>query len=90
MINTIDKDDQEITNEESGITGSDKDTAMSILKEVGDEINGDSENFESVLILVKIRGRYLRYSSGVNNAMEDVGQLDVIKHDLIRRIVGGK
>jgi hypothetical protein len=39
---------------------------------------------------VKIRGRYLRYSSGVNNAMEDVGQLDVIKHDLIRRIVGGK
>lgn len=90
MTNTIDKDDQEITNEESGITGSDKDTAMSILKEVGDEINGDSENFESVLILVKIRGRYLRYSSGVNNAMEDVGQLDVIKHDLIRRIVGGK
>ena len=65
-----------------------KEKAKELLKTVGEEIEGDPKNFESLLILVKIGGRYLKYTSGTKNVIEDVGQLEVIKHDMINSMIG--
>ena len=67
-----------------------KEKAKELLKTVGEEIEGDPKNFESLLILVKIGGRYLKYTSGTKNVIEDVGQLEVIKHDMINSMIGSK
>ena len=67
-----------------------KEKAKELLKTVGEEIEGDTKNFESLLILVKIGGRYLKYTSGTKNVIEDVGQLEVIKHDMINSMIGSK
>ena len=67
-----------------------KEKAKELLKTVGEEIEGDPKNFESLLILVKIGGRYLKYTSGTKNVIEDVGQLQVIKHDMINSMIGSK
>ena len=67
-----------------------KEKAKELLKTVGEEIEGDPKNFESLLILVKIGGRYLKYTSVTKNVIEDVGQLEVIKHDMINSMIGSK
>ena len=67
-----------------------KEKAKELLKTVGEEIEGDPKNFESLLILVKIGGRYLKYTSGTKNVIEDVGQLEVINHDMINSMIGSK
>ena len=67
-----------------------KEKAKELLKTVGEEIEGDPKNFESLLILVKIGGRNLKYTSGTKNVIEDVGQLEVIKHDMINSMIGSK
>ena len=67
-----------------------KEKAKELLKTVGEEIEGAPKNFESLLILVKIGGRYLKYTSGTKNVIEDVGQLEVIKHDMINSMIGSK
>ena len=67
-----------------------KEKAKELLKTVGEEIEGDPKNFESLLILVKIGGRSLKYTSGPKNVIEDVGHLEVIKHDMINSMIGSK
>ena len=48
--------------------------------------NVEPKEFDSLTVLVKIKGKYLKYSIGIVDALLDVGQLEAIKHDILKKM----
>lgn len=81
MTKIINTKRQEIESEEK----TKKDFALELLNRAGKNIS-EAKKIESLFILVKTDGQYLRYSTGTDNIMEDVGQLELLKFDILKRM----
>ena len=66
-----------------------KDFALGLLDSIKEKVS-DGKELESSFILIKIDGQYLRYSTGTDSVMEDIAQLELLKHDLLNRMTQSK
>lgn len=55
-----------------------------VLDAVASKVNEDGAT--DILVLLKTDGVYSRYSTSINDAMEIVAQLEVLKYDILRRM----
>jgi hypothetical protein len=55
-----------------------------VLDAVASKVNEDGAT--DILVLVKTDGVYSRYSTSIDNAMEIVAQLEILKYDILRRM----
>lgn len=55
-----------------------------VLDAVASKVNEDGAT--DILVLLKTDGVYSRYSTSIDNAMEIVAQLEVLKYDILRRM----
>ena len=85
MTDIIGVNGKEIKSEEK----SKKDFALELLNSIKEKIS-EGKNLESCFILLKIDGQYLRYPTGTDNVMEDIAQLELLKHDLLNRMTEAK
>ena len=66
-----------------------KDFALQLLNSVSEKVS-ESKKLDSLFILVKADEQYFRYSTGTDNIMEDVAQLELLKHDILKRMPEAK
>lgn len=85
MTDIIGTDGKEIKSEGK----SKKDFAIELLNNIEKKIS-EGKNLDSSFILLKLDGQYLRYSTGTDNVMEDIAQLELLKHDLLNRMTQAK
>ena len=85
MTDIIGADGKEIKSEGK----SKKDFAIELLNSIEKKIS-EGKNLDSSFILLKLDGQYLRYSTGTDNVMEDIAQLELLKHDLLNRMTQAK
>ena len=85
MTDIIGADGKEIKSEGK----SKKDFAIELLNNIEKKIS-EGKNLDSSFILLKLDGQYLRYSTGTDNVMEDIAQLELLKHDLLNRMTQAK
>tara|TARA_R100001510_G_C7636790_1_gene194856 strand:+ start:1285 stop:1542 length:258 start_codon:yes stop_codon:yes gene_type:complete len=85
MTDIIGTNGKEIKSEQK----SKKDFALELLNSIGEKIS-EGKDLESSFILIKIDGQYLRYSTGTDSVMEDIAQLELLKHDLLNRMTQSK
>jgi hypothetical protein len=57
-----------------------------VLDSAMSKVNEDGA--ESILILLKSDGRYVRYSTSIDDVASVLGQLEIIKADVLRRMQG--
>lgn len=55
-----------------------------VLDAVASKVNEDGAT--DILVLLKTDGVYSRYSTSIDNAMEIVAQLEILKYDILRRM----
>ena len=55
------------------------------LKEVKKQIE-EADTAESMVLMVKLNGNYVRFSTSIGNTMDLVAQLELLKFDVIKRI----
>jgi|TARA_R110000744_G_scaffold350075_1_gene455741 hypothetical protein len=83
MTDIIGVDGKEIKSERKGI----QEEGLLLLEKVHEDIkNVEPKEFDSLTVLVKIKGKYLKYSIGIVDALLDVGQLEAIKHDILKKM----
>jgi len=46
----------------------------------------ETATVEEVLVMVKLDGEYVRFSSILDNSTETIAILEMLKHDIIRRM----
>jgi len=46
----------------------------------------ETATVEEVLVMVKLDGEYVRFSSLLDNSIETIAILEMLKHDIIRRM----
>ncbi len=46
----------------------------------------ETATVEEVLVMVKLDGEYVRFSSMLDNSTETIAILEMLKHDIIRRM----
>jgi len=62
----------------------DRSEIYTLLESVTDKV--DTERVESLLILIKSDGRYTRYSTSIEDVTDVLGQLEILKADILRRM----
>ena len=62
-----------------------KQRILEILDKVSTAVNEDP-SAEELLVMVKLDGEYVRFSSLLDNSIETVAILEMLKHDIIRRM----
>ena len=64
-----------------------QDESLLLLEKVHKDIKElEPKEFNSITVLLKIKGKYLKYSLGIADAILDVGQLEAIKHDILKKM----
>lgn len=59
--------------------------ALELLQAITQHVEGN-ENTTNMLVLVKVNGEYLRYTTSLDNAIEVIGQLELAKFDTLKRM----
>lgn len=59
--------------------------ALELLQAITQHVE-DNENTTNMLVLVKVNGEYLRYTTSLDNAIEVIGQLELAKFDTLKRM----
>ena len=55
------------------------------LAEVKEQIQ-KADTAESMVLMVKLNGDYVRFSTSIGNTMDLVAQLELLKYDIIKRM----
>ena len=63
-----------------------RESVLKVLKEVTDDVASATGSVDDVLVMIKIDGTYLRYSSKLEDTMGLVSFLELMKHDVLRRM----
>ncbi len=61
-----------------------KDDVLKLLKNATESAE-KSDNVEGCIVLLKIGGDYARYSTTINDIVREVGQIEMLKTDMINR-----
>lgn len=59
--------------------------ALELLQAITQHVE-ENENSTNMLVLVKVNGEYLRYTTSMDNAIEVIGQLELAKYDTLKRM----
>lgn len=62
-----------------------KQRILEILSKVSNAVKENS-TAEELLVMVKLDGEYVRFSSLLDNSTETIAILEMLKHDIIRRM----
>ena len=65
-----------------------KEELMEGLEEVKTAID-EADTAESMIVMVKLNGNYVRFSSKINDTMSLIAQLELLKYDIIKRMKKG-
>ena len=49
----------------------------------------EADTAESMIVMVKLNGNYVRFSSKINDTMSLIAQLELLKYDIIKRMKKG-
>ena len=64
-----------------------KESALKIIKELTEEITeANDEDVGDVVVLLKIKGQYVRYSTKIDDTLKLVGFVETLKHDVLKRM----
>tara|TARA_R100000329_G_C7617441_1_gene219303 strand:+ start:3307 stop:3567 length:261 start_codon:yes stop_codon:yes gene_type:complete len=86
MTDIIDTNGKEIKSEDELR----KENSIKLLNELSKKISTSDEKIFSLYIMLKQGDSYMRYSLGSDNVMEDIAQLELLKHSLITRMAQEK
>ena len=64
-----------------------KKNALDVLKDVEQAVN-ESDRVGDIVVMLKIDGAYVRYTSKINDTMGLISFLELMKHDCLRRMTG--
>tara|TARA_B100000424_G_scaffold255444_1_gene234415 strand:+ start:1209 stop:1460 length:252 start_codon:yes stop_codon:yes gene_type:complete len=67
------------------VDGKNKNEMLEGLNEVKQAIE-ESRTADSMVVMIKLDGNYVRFSSSIGNTMELVAQLELLKYDVMRRM----
>ena len=73
-----------VTNLTEIVTDKRKSEVVDILQKAMDKV--ESEGASNVLILLKTDGVYSRFSTSIDDVMEVIAQLEVLKYDILKRM----
>jgi hypothetical protein len=73
-----------VTNLTEIVTDKRKSEVVDILQKAMDKV--ESEGASNVLILLKTDGVYSRFSTSIDDVMEVIAQLEVLKYDILMRM----
>ena len=73
-----------VTNLTEIVTDKRKSEVVDILQKAMDKV--ESEGASNVLILLKTDGIYSRFSTSIDDVMEVIAQLEVLKYDILMRM----
>jgi hypothetical protein len=73
-----------ITNLTEIVTDKRKSEVVDILQKAMDKVQNDGAS--NVLILLKTDGTYSRFSTSIDDVMEVIAQLEVLKYDILMRM----
>ena len=62
-----------------------KQRILEILSKVSNAVK-ENPTAEELLVMVKLDGEYVRFSSLLDNSTETIAILEMLKHDIIRRM----
>jgi len=83
MTDIIGTDGKEIKSEKKLA----QEESLLLLEKISEDIkNVEPKEFDSLTILLKIKGKYFKYSLGIADAILDVGQLEAIKYDMLKKM----
>ena len=64
-----------------------KESALKVIKELTEEITeANDEDVGDVVVLLKIKGQYVRYSTKIDDTLKLVGFVEPLKHDVLKRM----
>ena len=65
-----------------------KDKKQNVLKKLNDvkQAIDETENVDEVLIMLKLDGEYVRFSTMLEKSTEMVAMLEILKHDILNRM----
>ena len=64
-----------------------KESALKVIKELTEEITeANDEDVGDVVVLLKIKGQYVRYSTKIDDTLKLVGFVETLKHDVLKRM----
>jgi hypothetical protein len=73
-----------VTNLTEVVTDKRKSEVVDILQKAMDKV--ENEGASNVLILLKTDGVYSRFSTSIDDVMEVIAQLEVLKYDILMRM----
>ncbi len=83
MTDIIGTNGKEIKSEKKLI----QDESLLLLEKISEDIKSvEPKEFDSLTILVKIKGEYLKYTIGLADPILDIGQLEAIKYNIIKNM----
>tara|TARA_R100000773_G_C4147380_1_gene71019 strand:+ start:28 stop:276 length:249 start_codon:yes stop_codon:yes gene_type:complete len=62
-----------------------KEELMEGLEEVKTAVE-EADTADSMIVMVKLNGNYVRFSSTITDTMSLIAQLELLKHDVLRRM----
>lgn len=74
-----------LTEIKSIVSDKHKKELMEGLAEVKEQIQ-KADTAESMVLMVKLNGDYVRFSTSIGNTMDLVAQLELLKYDVIKRM----
>ena len=64
-----------------------KESALKVIKELTEEITeANDEDVGDVVVLLKIKGQYVRYSTKIDDTLKLVGFVETLKHHVLKRM----
>ena len=83
MTDIIGTNGKEIKSQKKSV----QDESLLLLEKVHKDIKElEPKEFDSITVLLKIKGKNLKYSLGIADAILDVGQLEAIKYDILKKM----
>tara|TARA_Y100000004_G_scaffold196993_1_gene269182 strand:- start:3903 stop:4154 length:252 start_codon:yes stop_codon:yes gene_type:complete len=67
------------------VDGKNKKDMLEGLTEVKQAIE-ESSTADSMIVMIKLNGDYVRFSTSIENTMELVAQLELLKYDVMKRM----
>ncbi len=66
-----------------------KESTLKVIKELTETVSSTNDaDLGDLVILVKVKGKYVRFSTKIDDTVNLVGFIETLKHDILRRAAG--
>ena len=81
----MESDDIKIEDIREVVNSKERDELLNGLDEIKSAIE-EADRAESMLVMIKLDGNYVRFSSNINDTMALIAQLEILKFDILKRM----